>query len=110
LRAAARCRIVAHLAARRWIDPMSEQNPAERELAQLLVESLNLEDVDPAQIDPEAALFGDGLGLDSIDALELALAVSKQYGFQLRSDSEENRRIFGSLRALSAHIEQSRAA
>ncbi|KQZ56909.1 MULTISPECIES: phosphopantetheine-binding protein [unclassified Lysobacter] len=89
---------------------MSEQSPAERELAQLLVESLNLEDVDPAQIDPEAALFGDGLGLDSIDALELALAVSKQYGFQLRSDSDENRRIFGSLRALSAHIEQSRAA
>ncbi len=89
---------------------MSEQSPAERELAQLLVESLNLEDVDPAAIDPEAALFGDGLGLDSIDALELALAVSKQYGFQLRSDSEENRRIFGSLRALSAHIEQSRAA
>ena len=89
---------------------MSEQSPAERELAQLLVESLNLEDVDPAAIDPEAALFGDGLGLYSIDALELALAVSKQYGFQLRSDSEENRRIFGSLRALSAHIEQSRAA
>ena len=89
---------------------MSEQSPAERELAQLLVESLNLEDVDLAAIDPEAALFGDGLGLDSIDALELALAVSKQYGFQLRSDSEENRRIFGSLRALSAHIEQSRAA
>lgn len=89
---------------------MSEQSPAEHELAQLLVESLNLEDVDPAQIDPEAALFGDGLGLDSIDALELALAVSKQYGFQLRSDSDENRRIFGSLRALSAHIEQSRAA
>jgi len=89
---------------------MSEQSPAERELAQLLVESLNLEDVDPAQIDPETALFGDGLGLDSIDALELALAVSKQYGFQLRSDSDENRRIFGSLRALSAHIEQSRAA
>ncbi|MEG3791334.1 phosphopantetheine-binding protein [Lysobacter sp. CCNWLW3] len=89
---------------------MSEQSPAERELALLLVESLNLEDIDPAAIDPEAALFGDGLGLDSIDALELALAVSKQYGFQLRSDSEENRRIFGSLRALSAHIEQSRAA
>ena len=89
---------------------MSEQSPAERELAQLLVESLNLEDVDPAAIDPEAALFGDGLGLDSIDALELALAVSKQYGFQLRSDSEENRRIFGSLRALSAHVEQHRAA
>jgi acyl carrier protein len=88
---------------------MSEQTPAERELAQLLVESLNLEDVEPAAIDPDAPLFGDGLGLDSIDALELALAVSKRYGFQLRSDSDENRRIFASLRALSAHIEQHRA-
>ncbi|MGE8231759.1 MAG: phosphopantetheine-binding protein [Stenotrophomonas sp.] len=84
---------------------MSQQNEAERELAGLLVESLNLEDVDPAQIDPEAALFNDGLGLDSIDALELALAISKRYGFQLRSDNEDNRRIFGSLRALSAHIQ-----
>lgn len=89
---------------------MSEQSPAEHELAKLLVESLNLEDTDPAQIDPEAPLFGDGLGLDSIDALELSLAISKTYGFQLRSDSEENRRIFGSLRSLSAHIEAHRAA
>lgn len=82
------------------------QSPAERALAQLLVESLNLEGVDPAAIDPDAALFGDGLGLDSIDALELALAVSKTYGFQLRSDNDANRRIFASLRALSAHVEQ----
>jgi acyl carrier protein len=89
---------------------MSEQSPAERELAQLLVESLNLEDVAPERIDPEAALFNEGLGLDSIDALELALAITKRYGFQLRSDSDENRRIFASLRALSAHIEQQRAA
>lgn len=89
---------------------MSEQSPAEHELAKLLVESLNLEDTDPAQIDPEAPLFGDGLGLDSIDALELSLAISKTYGFQLRSDSDENRRIFGSLRSLSAHIEAHRAA
>ncbi len=89
---------------------MSEQTPAERELAELLVESLNLEGVEPAGIDPEAPLFGDGLGLDSIDALELALAVSKRYGFQLRSDSDENRRIFGSLRALSAHVEQHKTA
>jgi acyl carrier protein len=89
---------------------MSTQTPAEAELAQLLVESLNLEGVDPAGIDPEAPLFGDGLGLDSIDALELALAVSKRYGFQLRSDSDENRRIFASLRALSAHIEQHKTA
>ena len=85
---------------------MSAQSPAEHELAQLLVESLNLEGVDAAQIDPEAPLFGDGLGLDSIDALELALAIGKQYGFQLRSDDGDNRRIFASLRALSAHVEQ----
>ncbi len=89
---------------------MSEQTPAEHELAALLVESLNLEGVDPAGIDPEAPLFGDGLGLDSIDALELALAISKQYGFQLRSDNNENRSIFASLRTLSAHVQQHKAA
>jgi acyl carrier protein len=89
---------------------MSEQTPAEAALAEMLVESLNLEGVAAAGIDPEAALFGEGLGLDSIDALELALAISKTYGFQLRSDSEENRRIFASLRALSAYIEQHKAA
>jgi acyl carrier protein len=85
---------------------MSELTPAELQLAELLVESLNLDGVAAAGIDPEAALFGAGLGLDSIDALELSLAISKQYGFQLRSDNDDNRRIFGSLRALSAHIEQ----
>lgn len=85
---------------------MSPQTPAEAQLARLLVESLNLEGVDPAGIDPEAPLFGEGLGLDSIDALELALAIGKQYGFQLRSDDGDNRRVFGSLRALSAHVEQ----
>jgi len=109
LHAAARCRIVV-ASAPIWIVPMSEQSPAERALAELLVDSLNLEDVAAAGIDPEAPLFGDGLGLDSIDALELALAISKAYGFQLRSDSDENRRIFASLRALSAHIEQHKAA
>lgn len=87
------------------------QNPAELELAQLLVSSLNIEGVEPASIKPDAPLFGEGdLALDSIDALELALAVSKHYGFQLRSDNPENRKIFGSLRALSAHIEQHRGA
>ena len=84
---------------------MPTQTAAERELADLLVESLNLEDVEAGAIDPEASLFNTGLGLDSIDALELALAISKKYGFQLRSDSDENRRIFASLRALSAHVE-----
>jgi acyl carrier protein len=93
-----------------WIVPMSEQSPAELALAELLVESLNLEGVVAAGIDPEAPLFGAGLGLDSIDALELALAISKSYGFQLRSDSDENQRIFASLRALSAYIEQHKVA
>ena len=87
---------------------MSTQTPAETELAELLVESLNLEGVNAADIDSEAPLFGDGLGLDSIDALELALAISKRYGFQLRSDSDENRRIFGSLRALAEHVQANR--
>ena len=86
------------------------QTEAERELAELLVESLNLEGVDPHAIDPEAPLFNDGLGLDSIDALELSLAVGKRYGVQLRAEGEDNRRIFASLRALSDHVEQNRAA
>ena len=84
---------------------MSAQTPEEHQLAQLLVESLNLEDVDAGAIDPEAPLFNTGLGLDSIDALELALAIGKKYGFQLRSDNEDNQRIFASLRALSAHVQ-----
>ena len=85
------------------------QSPAEQELAQLIVEALNLEAVVAADISPDAALFGEDLGLDSIDALEMALAISKRYGFQLRSDNEDNKRIFASLRSLSAHIEQHRA-
>ena len=84
------------------------QTPAEQELAELLIEALNLEDVAAADIDPEAPLFGDGLGLDSIDALELALAISKRYGFQLRSDNADNKRIFSSLRALAQHVETHR--
>lgn len=87
---------------------MPTQTPAEYELAELLVTSLNIEGMNAADIDPDAPLFGAGLGLDSIDALELALAISKKYGFQLRSDNEDNKRVFASLRALSAHIEQQR--
>jgi acyl carrier protein len=89
---------------------MSQQSSAEHQLAQVIVDSLNLEGIDATAIEPEAPLFGDGLGLDSIDALELALAISKQYGFQLRSDNPDNRQIFASLRALSAHVEQHRAS
>jgi acyl carrier protein len=74
-----------------------------REVAALIVEALNLE-VAPADIEPDKPLYGEGLGLDSIDILEIALVVSKQYGVQLRADSEENERIFGSLRQLTDYI------
>lgn len=73
------------------------------EIAELVVSALNLE-IGASDIDPDAPLFGEGLGLDSIDILELALVISKRYGFQLRSDNEDNIRIFSSLRALAAHI------
>ena len=86
---------------------MPEVAVLEEEVAQLIVETLNLE-IGPSEIEPEAPLFGEGLGLDSIDALEMALAISKQYGFQLRSDDERNKQIFSSLRALSRHIEVNR--
>jgi len=87
---------------------MSEQSAAERDLAELIVSSLNLESVRPEDIDPQAELFGGELGLDSIDALELALAVSRRYGVQLRSDTPDNRQIFSSLGTLSTYIEQQR--
>ena len=87
---------------------MAEQTSAQRELATLIVQSLNLDAIEPAQIDPEAPLFGGDLGLDSIDALEIALAVSKQYGFQLRSDNPDNQQIFANLRSLSEHVETHR--
>jgi acyl carrier protein len=80
-----------------------QQTDLQREVAGLLVEALNL-DTDPAAIDPQAPLYGEGLGLDSIDILEVALVVSQRYGFQLRSDDEDNVRIFKSLASLADHI------
>ncbi len=74
-----------------------------REIAGLIVEALNLE-VGAAEIDPQAPLYGEGLGLDSIDVLEIALVVSKRYGVQLRADSEDNEKIFRSLRGLAEYI------
>ena len=79
------------------------QTDLQREVAGLLVEGLNLE-VAPESIDPAAPLYGDGLGLDSIDILEIALVVSQRYGFQLRSDDADNLRIFASLASLAEHI------
>jgi len=74
-----------------------------RELAQLIVTALNLE-MDAASIDPQQPLYADGLGLDSVDILEIALVVSKRFGFQLRSDSAENQTIFSSLQSLARYI------
>lgn len=73
------------------------------------MESLNLE-IAPSEIVPTAPLYGEGLGLDSIDILEVALEVSRKYGFQLRSDDERNQQIFQSLRSLAAHVAQNRGA
>ncbi|WP_296443452.1 phosphopantetheine-binding protein [Rhodoferax sp. UBA5149] len=75
----------------------------QREVAELLIECLNLE-VTVDQIAPDAPLYGDGLGLDSIDVLEVALVVSKRYGLQLRDDSEDNKHTFSSLRNLCDYI------
>jgi acyl carrier protein len=76
----------------------------EQEIKELIVEALMLDDVTPAQIDSGAALFGEGLGLDSIDALELAIAIDRKYGIKLKADDPNNRTIFGSVRSLAAHV------
>ncbi|HET7674878.1 MAG TPA: phosphopantetheine-binding protein [Gammaproteobacteria bacterium] len=80
------------------------------ELKQLIIDSLGLEDVTPADIDPEAPLFGDGLGLDSIDALELGIAVQKRYGVKLEGDSAVTREHFRSVTSLARFIESQQAA
>lgn len=79
----------------------------EQDIAKLIVQTLKLK-VDPSTIDPAQALFGDGLGLDSIDALELSLAISQTYGYQLKSSDPDIKTIFSSLRALSKAIEKNR--
>lgn len=75
----------------------------QREVAELMIVGLNIE-VTADQIIPDAPLYGDGLGLDSIDVLEVALLVSKRYGLQLRTDSADSQHIFSSLRSLSDYI------
>lgn len=83
---------------------MSEANQElQNEVAGLIVSSLNL-DVSPDEIQPDAPLYGEGLGLDSIDILEVALVISKRFGFQLRADNADNVSIFSSLANLTRHI------
>ncbi len=87
---------------------MNDEHEGEPELARLIVDSLHLEGVKPEDIEPEAALFGDGLGLDSLDMLELSMAIEQKYAVKLRSDDPDNEKIFSSLRSLAGHIKQKR--
>jgi acyl carrier protein len=80
----------------------------EQEVKELIVDVLQLEDITPAEIDSEAPLFVEGLGLDSIDALEIGVALQKRYGITLSAESQETRRHFASVRALAAMIEANR--
>jgi acyl carrier protein len=79
-------------------------NELEKELAALIIGELNLEDVQPEAVSAETPLYGEGFGLDSIDILEIALLISKKYGFELRSDNPDNQKIFATLGMLSAHV------
>ncbi|WP_413436503.1 phosphopantetheine-binding protein [Sulfuriferula sp. GW1] len=88
--------------------PVSSNAELQHEVAELMIECLNLE-VTADQISADAPLYGEGLGLDSIDVLEVALMVSKRYGLQLRADSADNQHIFSSLRSLSDYIATQRS-
>ena len=89
------------------MDTVETMTAQERELAELIVAALNLE-IQAAEIELAAPLYREGLGLDSIDILEIALEVSKKYGFQLRSDDSDNVKIFSSLRNLNEHVQKNR--
>ena len=82
----------------------------EQEIKELIISALSLEDTRPEDIDSEAPLFVEGLGLDSIDALELAMAVERRFGVRFAADDSKNKQIFSSVRSLAAHIVQARAA
>jgi acyl carrier protein len=84
---------------------MSAHTAAQLEMAELLVEALNLEDISASDITPDESLFGDGLGLDSIDALEIALAISQKYGVQMQADDEGTRKAFASLATLTEFVQ-----
>ena len=82
---------------------MAQEN-LEKEVAQMIIDSLSLEDITVEEINPEEALFNEGLGLDSIDALELSVSLSKMYGIELRNNNPDNKEIFSSLRSLADYI------
>lgn len=88
---------------------MSETTPLSLDLKRMIIDTLELEDITPDDIDYNAPLFGEGLGLDSIDALELGLALQKRYGVKLDAEAEDTRRHFASLAALEALVEDRRA-
>ena len=83
-------------------------NPLEHEIAQLIIDCTGLEDMQPEEIDPVAPLFVEGLGLDSIDALEIGVALAKRYGVKLKADNEDNRQHFASVRSLAAFVASQR--
>ena len=85
-----------------------DNNSLEQDIKELIVTTMSLEDVAADDIDTEAPLFNEGLGLDSIDALELGLALQKRYGVTLAADSEETRRHFASVRTLAAFVATAR--
>ncbi|HEU0197183.1 MAG TPA: phosphopantetheine-binding protein, partial [Nevskiaceae bacterium] len=100
-----------------WIEairaPGNLMTDEERELAELLISALQLEDKDAATIDPELALFGEydsSWGLDSIDALEIALAIQQRYGIEMRAEDESSHQAFASLRSLNAFIHEHQVA
>lgn len=88
---------------------MAEQTAAEREMAELLIEVLNLEDMEPEEIISDEPLFGEGLGLDSIDALEISLAVSQQYNVEMKAEMEGVREAFATLSTLTDYVQKNRS-
>ncbi|RDU96498.1 acyl carrier protein [Trinickia dinghuensis] len=83
-------------------------NELERELAELMIRELNLEDIQITDVSGDTILYGEGFGLDSIDILEIALLISKKYGFELRSDNPDNAKIFATLGALATYVAEHR--
>ncbi len=88
----------------------STHTTLEREIAQLVIDTLNLEDLQAADIPAQQPLFGDGLGLDSVDALELALALQKRYDIRIASDDKDARRHFATVASLAAFVASQQAA